>query len=328
MQKRAESPDPETYCLRQLRRFLACAETGRLALHLPKPAGLWLRIQGSHFHTSPELFLQPSGRTQFRFPSGKFLLRTGHVCLLPSGLPHEDCPCVPYAAFRHMVLVMRSPREISVHLTQRHKTGGRRHAIVFSRIIQGATAVSVANYLDDLLAAAHGRYWKPRTNGLLTALFAAILESWTSSVMVSTRENIKISQCKQLLSTRLGDPNLSVTSIARQIECSPDYLSGLFRKECGVSLIAYVNHARVDQALFLLRHTTMSIKEIAAACGFSRPSYFIHVFRRLQGTSPLQYRAALRGDDRSAPDQAKTCRAQASKRLSVSPIFSHSWPLM
>jgi len=48
----------------------------------PEPAGLWLRLQGSHFHTSPELFLQPSGGTQFHFPSGKFILRAGRACLL------------------------------------------------------------------------------------------------------------------------------------------------------------------------------------------------------------------------------------------------------
>ena len=45
--------------------------------------------------------------------------------------------------------------------------------------------------------------------------------------------------------------------------------------------------------VFLLRHTTQSIKEISAACGFSRPNYFLQVFHRLQGTTPFRYRRAL-----------------------------------
>ena len=118
-QRTEERPDYEDVCLRQLRRFLACAESGRLALLLPEPAGLWLRLQGSHFHTSPELFLQPSGGTQFHFPSGKFILRAGRACLLPAGLPHNDYPFPAHASFQHMVILARSPREISVHLTLR-----------------------------------------------------------------------------------------------------------------------------------------------------------------------------------------------------------------
>jgi AraC-like DNA-binding protein len=295
MNKRAESIDHEAFCVQQIRRCLASAESGRLSIHLPKPVGLWLRLQGTHFHTSPELFFQPTGCTLFQFPSGKFLLRPGHVCLLPAGLPHGDDPFPAEAAFRHMVLMIRSPREVSVHLAEK-KPGKIRRAVVFNRIIKGPAAASAANYLHDILSAANSHYRKPLTNGLLTALFAVILENWTSASTVAPQENIKITQCRQLLSTQLGDPDLSVASLARQLDCSPDYLSGMFRKQSGETLIAYVNQARVDQSVFLLKHTTLSIKEIAATCGFARPSYFIHVFRRLHGTSPLQYRNTLPGD--------------------------------
>lgn len=297
--------DGEEYCLQQLRVYLARARSGRLTLHLPAPTGLWLRIPGSCFHAAPELFLQPSGGTQFRFPAGDFLLRAGQSCLLPAGLPHADGPVANPKPFRHMVVMIRSPREISVHLTLRHTSGEGRTNIVYSRQILGpATANSLQLYYVDLLSTVRGRYWKPRTSGLMTALFATILENWTSPTLISPSENIKIARCKQLLFTRLSDPDLGVTSLSHQLECSPDYLSALFHKECGMSLIAWLTCARMEQAVFLLRNTTMRIKEIAAACGFARPSYFIHVFRHRQGTSPLQYRRMDSGINQRLDRQA------------------------
>ena len=194
-----------------------------------------------------------------------------------------------------MVIMARSPREIRLHLTLPHPTDAQRHTIPFSRTIQGsAAAASLTNYCEDILNAEHGRYRKPRIQGLLTALFAMLLENWGPASASTARENPKIAHCKQLLSTQLGNPDLSVASLARQVECSADYLSGLYRRECGESLIAHITHARIDQALFLLRHPPMCIKEIAAACGFNRPSYFIQVFHRRQRTTPLQYRATQR----------------------------------
>ena len=294
MPTRLTSPDPGADCLRQLQHFLALAESGRLTLHLPRSAGLWLRLQGAHFHTSPELFLQPSGVTQFQLPSGKLFLRRQQACLLPAGLPHMDQPAASRQPFRHIVIIAQSPGEIRVHLTLRHPSNAHGHTIAFSRFIQGAAAASMGNYCADILATGHGRYRKTRISALMTALLALLLENWEPATATPSRESSRITLCKQQLSTQLGNPELSVASLARQLECSPDYLSSLYRRECGGSLIAHITQARIDQALFLLRNTAMSIKEITAACGFSRPSYFIHVFHRMQGTTPLQYRAALR----------------------------------
>ena len=282
--------DHAAYCRAQLRSFLARAERGTLVLRQPPADGLWLRQPKMHFHTFPELFLQPSGCTRFVFPSGGLLLRAGQTCLLPAGLPHRAFPAPPNARSRHMVLGVHSPREVSMHLTL-NPSARRSLLVVFDRSIRGAAASRMAGYLDDILAT-DGAHRQSGVNGLLVALLATLLDH-LDEAEPAAREHLRITQCRQLLATQLGNSTLGVTSLAHQLGCAPAYLSWLFHRECGVTLTAHLNRARIEQALFLLRHTTRSIKEISAACGFSRPNYFIQVFHRLQGTPPSRYRRAL-----------------------------------
>jgi AraC-like DNA-binding protein len=69
-------------------------------------------------------------------------------------------------------------------------------------------------------------------------------------------------------------------------------LTACFRKESGVTPIAYLNRYRVKQARQLLTDTDQSITEIALEVGFSDSGYFGRVFRREVGVSPEAYRRA------------------------------------
>jgi len=58
----------------------------------------------------------------------------------------------------------------------------------------------------------------------------------------------------------------------------------------GISPGAYINQLRIQQAFSLLRHTSLSIAEIASRCGYTDADYFSRVIRRTTGYSPLQFR--------------------------------------
>jgi two-component system response regulator YesN len=47
---------------------------------------------------------------------------------------------------------------------------------------------------------------------------------------------------------------------------------------------------RVNRAKFMLQSYRMSVKEIAATCGYSDAAYFCRVFRKVTGLTPMQYR--------------------------------------
>jgi AraC-like DNA-binding protein len=100
-----------------------------------------------------------------------------------------------------------------------------------------------------------------------------------------------VRQAMAYIHEHYADP-ISRKDLARHVALSEDYLTSCFRKELGVTPIAYLNRYRVGQAKHLITDTGKSITEIALDVGFSDSSYFSRVFRREVGVSPEAYRQA------------------------------------
>lgn len=88
--------------------------------------------------------------------------------------------------------------------------------------------------------------------------------------------------------------NLTVKRVALEVNLSPDYLTRLFKKELGASVIKYINKKRIYRSLKLLKTTNISIEEIGDLIGLSNTSYFYTLFKREIGVSPNQYRNSLK----------------------------------
>lgn len=87
--------------------------------------------------------------------------------------------------------------------------------------------------------------------------------------------------------------DLSLKSIAKQLNVNPPYLSALFSKECGCTLTEYVNDKRIEQAIFMLSSTDKTVSAIAFECGTQDTNYFIKLFKRKTGLTPTAYRKRL-----------------------------------
>ena len=72
--------------------------------------------------------------------------------------------------------------------------------------------------------------------------------------------------------------------------CSRSYISHIFKRNMGQNVNQYINALRIHEAQILLRHTKLSITEIALSVGFSSSNYFSNVFREICGESPSVYR--------------------------------------
>ncbi|MCA1809642.1 MAG: helix-turn-helix domain-containing protein [Lentisphaerae bacterium] len=51
-----------------------------------------------------------------------------------------------------------------------------------------------------------------------------------------------------------------------------------------------ITRERLQKATYLLRHSSMLVKEIAYACGIASFQYFCHLFTKVTGCSPQAYR--------------------------------------
>lgn len=81
-----------------------------------------------------------------------------------------------------------------------------------------------------------------------------------------------------------------VTELASAVGYGADYLSSLFKRSTGISIVRYTNRLRVETAKTLLANYGVTIKEAAFSCGFSDEKYFMRVFKQLEGITPSQYK--------------------------------------
>lgn len=88
--------------------------------------------------------------------------------------------------------------------------------------------------------------------------------------------------------------NLTLDDLAAVAHISKYYLSHAFSREYGTSPMNYLLSCRVQESMYLLSETSLSLSQIASMLGFSSPSYFSQSFRRIQGISPLVYRMQIR----------------------------------
>ncbi|MFD2922836.1 helix-turn-helix domain-containing protein [Halobacillus naozhouensis] len=83
---------------------------------------------------------------------------------------------------------------------------------------------------------------------------------------------------------------LDLEQIAKACFVSPCYLSHLFKKDVGVSVVQFINEKRVEESKYFLMHTTTSISDIAALFKFCNQSYYTSIFKKHFKLTPKQYR--------------------------------------
>jgi AraC-like DNA-binding protein len=89
---------------------------------------------------------------------------------------------------------------------------------------------------------------------------------------------------------------LDLNHLASKAALSPYHFLRCFKKETGYTPHKYVLDVRINTAKQYLKNTAMSVKEIAAKCGFSSESSFCITFRHVTGFSPGEFRGSSRSE--------------------------------
>lgn len=72
--------------------------------------------------------------------------------------------------------------------------------------------------------------------------------------------------------------------------CSKSYIIQMFRRNTGKTPIEYINSYRLYMSTELLRNNNYTILDISMKCGFENVGYFIKLFKKEFGITPLKYR--------------------------------------
>lgn len=270
---------------------LRTLRAGKSRVCVPRLAGLHRRLPRSHFHPTPELFVQTGGATLFECPGDRFVLKQGEVMVMPRGVPHAETPLdrkTPYG----VMLCSYAPKGFGMHY-------GWANAERFIRATRPQRWVSARGrdafrYLDDIAerdAVAAGHRTRFAVN-LVDAFLVTLLGEIHRPEETSDARSPFVGESEKLARTMLGDPELSVDGLAASVGCAADTLSRLFHRERGVTLTTWIAKERVALAKDLLADARYNVAEVGWACGFSAASYFIRVFRTHTGMTPKTWRMA------------------------------------
>jgi AraC family L-rhamnose operon transcriptional activator RhaR len=123
----------------------------------------------------------------------------------------------------------------------------------------------------------------------LVRLLEPILERQASSQarMVSSESRGLLDRIRALV---IDQPALSVVGAARVLGISESHLRDRFRRESGISLGRFLRETSLRSAAIKIRTQGMTVKEAAAAAGYSDEFSFSRAFSRLVGVPPSKLR--------------------------------------
>lgn len=78
--------------------------------------------------------------------------------------------------------------------------------------------------------------------------------------------------------------------MAQKVYLSPNYVSTIFKRYTGETVIQRMSRIRFEMAKNLLKNSTLKIYEICEQIGYSNPYYFSVWFKKMSGLSPSEYR--------------------------------------
>lgn len=100
-------------------------------------------------------------------------------------------------------------------------------------------------------------------------------------------EKVLIEKILDVMAECLYD-SFSISHLCSLLNYSKTYLSTLFKKHRGVSIMYYYNSLKIKEAKKLL--SAHSVSETAYKLDFGTPYYFTKVFKKYEGITPSQYK--------------------------------------
>ena len=226
----------------------------------------------------------------------------GRIVLVTSGKATYNINLLPFEAEPGDVLVIPQHNYISIGSFSEDYDG---QMLSFGRLpidfekcarlcLKDEDFERIRHYVDLLWEIVHRPYDTQTVEHLETALLydLKLLHAHQSGEYTA-----KLSRGQRILHQFLDamgrkDPlPRNVKAYADYLCITPNHLSAVIREQSGRSVMDWLNAHCVLRAQVLLRHTNLSIYEIADRLGFQSSTFFTRFFHREAGITPKEYRA-------------------------------------
>lgn len=124
---------------------------------------------------------------------------------------------------------------------------------------------------------------------LRAGMFYKLLSQLCKPKVVSTA----VSQMAEYIRSHMEN-GMTLDELCREFSFSKNHIINLFKKEMGMTPVAYLNDVRLRRAERLLTSTSQTLESIATTCGYANYSHFYRQFFRKNRISPEKYRQRKR----------------------------------
>ena len=112
---------------------------------------------------------------------------------------------------------------------------------------------------------------------------------WMDGLITYNRSMLSV-KIEQYVADHLTE-NIHIEDICKEFYLSKNALYALFRDEFHVTVGSYITEKRLQLAQYYLQSKSkINISQIASLCGFPDYNYFIRLFKKQLGITPLQFR--------------------------------------
>ena len=124
---------------------------------------------------------------------------------------------------------------------------------------------------------------------ILSSIMEKVIEF--RDTVTGSKYNDVICKAQDYIHSNYMERNISLHSVAKEVNVSPNHFSTIFSQETGETLINYVTRVRLEQAKVLLKTTNMRTVDIANEVGYNDTHYFSYVFKKNIGVTPKEFRS-------------------------------------
>ena len=86
------------------------------------------------------------------------------------------------------------------------------------------------------------------------------------------------------------DEDITLTSIASNLNISKNYLCSIFKQQTGENFLEYATKAKMERAKILLKKYDYKVYEVSDLLGYKETSYFSKLFKKHTGYTPAEYK--------------------------------------
>lgn len=163
-------------------------------------------------------------------------------------------------------------------------------------VFQTSQLNSYHDILDELytIASSPDYVRDMRIHEKLSSLLILLMEdAWDDTQMQATPDTLDIQAIKDYLDENFKR-RISLDDLADSFYLNKYYLMKLFKDRYGMTINAYLNQTRVTWVKQQLRFTDKTVETLAAELQID-PAYLSRLFKKVEGTSPTEFRKSWKG---------------------------------